>query len=66
MRFEQPTVHALTWTLIWSDESNGSGRVGADWIYDEGSGFWLLTLSRQLGTGEVETMSSGYSDETCQ
>jgi beta-glucanase (GH16 family) len=58
----QPTVHALTWTLVWSDEFNGSGSVGSDWMYDTGSGYGCSGCPANWGTGEVETMTSSTSN----
>lgn len=54
-----PNTAALTWSLIWSDEFNGSGPVsGADWIYDTGTGYACSGCPPNWGTGEVEVMSS--------
>ena len=58
----QPTVHALTWTLVWSDEFNGSGSVSSDWIYDTGSGYGCSGCPTNWGTGEVENMTSTTSN----
>jgi beta-glucanase (GH16 family) len=52
----QPKDQA-TWTLVWSDEFNGSGGVNtSNWIYDIGTGY--PGGPTNWGTGEVETMSS--------
>ena len=59
---DQPTVHALSWTLIWSDEFNGSGGVSNDWIYDTGTGYGCVGCPANWGTGEVETMSNSTSN----
>jgi beta-glucanase (GH16 family) len=58
LHIEQPTVSALSWTLVWSDEFNGAGGVGSDWIYDTGTGYGCAGCPANWGTGEVETMSS--------
>lgn len=62
LHIEQPTAHALSWTLVWSDEFNGSGGVGSDWIYDTGTGYGCAGCPASWGTGEVETMSSSTSN----
>lgn len=62
LHMDQPTVHALSWTLVWSDEFNGSGAVGSDWIYDTGTGYGCVGCPPNWGTGEVETMSSSTSN----
>lgn len=62
LSINQPTVHALTWTLVWSDEFNGSGGVSSDWIYDTGSGYGCSGCPANWGTGEVETMTSSISN----
>jgi len=62
LRIDQPTVHALNWTLVWSDEFNGSGGVSGDWIYDTGQGYGCSGCPASWGTGEVETMTSSTSN----
>ena len=62
LSINQPTVHALAWTLVWSDEFNGSGGVSTDWIYDTGSGYGCSGCPVNWGTGEVETMTSSVSN----
>jgi beta-glucanase (GH16 family) len=62
LHIDQPTVHALSWTLVWSDEFNGSGAVGSDWIYSTGTGYGCAGCPTNWGTGEIETMSSSTSN----
>lgn len=63
LRFNQPTVHAFTWTLVWYDEFNGSGGVsGGDWIYDTGTRYDCSGCPANWGTGEVETMTNSTSN----
>jgi beta-glucanase (GH16 family) len=59
---DAPPAHALSWTLVWSDEFNGSGGVSADWIYDTGTGYGCAGCPGNWGTGEVETMSSSTTN----
>lgn len=59
---DQLTVHALSWTLVWSDEFNGSGGMSSDWIYDTGTGYGCAGCPANWGTGEVETMSTSTSN----
>src|SRR6266851_5720861 len=52
-------AQSLQWSLIWSDEFNGSGAVnGSDWIYDTGTAYGSPGCPSNWGTGEVEVTSS--------
>src|SRR2546427_1154959 len=52
-------AQSVQWSLIWSDEFNGSGAVnGSDWIYDTGTAYGSPGCPSNWGTGEVEVMSS--------
>jgi beta-glucanase (GH16 family) len=52
-----PAVLKNTWSLIWSDEFNGSGGVNTSvWIYDIGTSY--PGGPSNWGTGEVEAMTS--------
>jgi beta-glucanase (GH16 family) len=51
----------MEWTLVWSDEFNGSGAVStSNWIYDLGTGY--PGGPSNWGAGEIEVMTNSTNN----
>jgi beta-glucanase (GH16 family) len=59
----QDTQAQATWTLVWSDDFNGSANTGVNtgnWLYDLGTSY--PGGAANWGTGEVETMTNSTAN----